>query len=49
MMDDAHNPDFFKKSAQDYIGDALKSGELIWWEPYAKVHELNKGAIKKLK
>jgi cyclase len=48
MMSDTDNPDFLKKSAQDYIGDALKLGELIWWEPYAKVHELNKSTIKKL-
>ena len=49
MMGDGDSPDFLKKSAQDYIGNALKSGELIWWEPYAKVHDLNKGTIRKLK
>ena len=49
MLSDTDNPDFLKKLAQDYIGEALKSGELTWWEPYAKVHELNKDAIKKLK
>jgi glyoxylase-like metal-dependent hydrolase (beta-lactamase superfamily II) len=48
MIGDKDNPDLFKKSARDYIGEALKAGELTWWEPYAKVHELNKGAIKKL-
>ena len=49
MLGDTDNPDFLKKSAQDYISDALKSGELIWWGPYAKVHELNKSRIEKLK
>ena len=49
MLEDRDNPDFLKKSAQDYIGNALKSGELTWWEPYAAVHELNKDAISKLK
>lgn len=48
MMGDADNPDFLKKSARDYIGDALESGELNWWEPYARVHELNQGTIKRL-
>lgn len=49
MMSDTDNPNFLKKSARDYIGDALKLGELTWWEPYSKVHELNKGTIQKLK
>jgi len=49
MLGDTDNPNFLKKSAQDYISDALKSGELIWWGPYAKAHEQNKNRIKKLK
>jgi glyoxylase-like metal-dependent hydrolase (beta-lactamase superfamily II) len=48
MIGDKDNPALLARSARDYIGEALKAGELRWWEPYAKVHELNKDAIKKL-
>ena len=49
MLRDRDHPDFPKKTAQDYIGGALESGELTWWEPYAHVHEMNRVAIKQLK
>ena len=47
MLADADSPDFAKKIAQDYIGDALSAGQQKWWDPYAGVHAKNIDTIRK--
>jgi glyoxylase-like metal-dependent hydrolase (beta-lactamase superfamily II) len=47
MIVDMDSPDFHLKTAQEYIDDALTSGELNWWEPYSEIHLENIAIIKK--
>jgi glyoxylase-like metal-dependent hydrolase (beta-lactamase superfamily II) len=46
MLEDAGSPKFGEALAQDYIADALKTGQLAWWHPYAAVHKRNIETIK---
>ena len=48
MLKDVNQPEFMSKGAYQYIGQALESGTLNWWEAYAEVHELNKAALLRL-
>lgn len=45
MLADLDKPDFMTKPAEAYLGPALASGVITWWEPYREVHAINQASL----